>query len=491
MKYREFSKKVAIYACVGTLVVGSMAGTGTLIVNAAAPSGVENVLADSSAIKITDLIKVWDQQGDTDSGWVYMGSAACKSETPDYKYLKITYKGDSTAFDLLRWIFNDKEDKEGEEIGTYWFRENAEGTLKTVGDKEIPSPTDKEQTVYIDLAASGVDLSNGLGRIHMHGEKGKGSFEITDAELLKETPDILLTGDENGQSSMVKKFSGMKDRDGKFTDKYKYQGYVTIADYTSDYRYLVFTYSGDISRFRIQFADVDESGNADIDPKFYWFDKSIDENDENKHLVSADGKDFELKGEGKTVVVDLVASGIDIEKYHSGFHMHCDGFDQHGEPEIGSARLAMTPDKKAIDVMPSKPAAEETTTVKTEETTTVKTEETTTVKKDDGKVNVEKPAAVKIKSATKAKASKKAKITIRKVSKATGYTYQISTKKNFKKKSIILKKNTKKTKVTLTSKKLKKNAKYYVRVRAYRKVAGKTYAGKWSKVKPIKVKKTK
>ena len=60
------------------------------------------------------------------------------------------------------------------------------------------------------------------------------------------------------------------------------------------------------------------------------------------------------------------------------------------------------------------------------------------------------------------------------------YTVQVSTSKKFKK--VLYKKTVKKTKVTLSSKKLKNKKKLYVRVKA-------VGAKKWSKVIKIKVKK--
>ena len=74
----------------------------------------------------------------------------------------------------------------------------------------------------------------------------------------------------------------------------------------------------------------------------------------------------------------------------------------------------------------------------------------------------------------------------KKVSKASGYTIQVALNKNFNKgvKKATVKKYTNKGKVI---KKLKKGKKYYVRVRAYRVVKGKTYNGAWSKVKTVKV----
>lgn len=79
---------------------------------------------------------------------------------------------------------------------------------------------------------------------------------------------------------------------------------------------------------------------------------------------------------------------------------------------------------------------------------------------------------------------KKLKVSFKKVSNATGYQISYSTSKKFKKATT---KKTKKTSYTL--KKLKKEKKYYVRVRAYRTVNGNTYYGSYSAVRCVKVKK--
>ena len=79
---------------------------------------------------------------------------------------------------------------------------------------------------------------------------------------------------------------------------------------------------------------------------------------------------------------------------------------------------------------------------------------------------------------------KKIKVTFKKVSKATGYQITYSTSKKFKKaKSVTT------AKTTHTIKKLKKKKTYYVKVRAYQIVDGKTYYGSYSSVKKIKIKK--
>lgn len=96
---------------------------------------------------------------------------------------------------------------------------------------------------------------------------------------------------------------------------------------------------------------------------------------------------------------------------------------------------------------------------------------------------VNTPKKVKIKLA---KSTKQKKITYKwKKVNCTGYQYQWSTSKNFKKN--YLTKTTKNTSVTIKTSKSKKT--YYVRVRAYVKHPnGTKYYGKWSTVKKVKVK---
>lgn len=92
------------------------------------------------------------------------------------------------------------------------------------------------------------------------------------------------------------------------------------------------------------------------------------------------------------------------------------------------------------------------------------------------------PKKQNIKSVKGAKGAFTVKYT--KDSKATGYVIQYSKQKNFKsKKSIAVKKN------SVVSKKIKaKKGKYYVRVRSYKKVDGKTIYGAYSKAKTVTVK---
>ena len=74
----------------------------------------------------------------------------------------------------------------------------------------------------------------------------------------------------------------------------------------------------------------------------------------------------------------------------------------------------------------------------------------------------------------------------KKISRATGYEFRYSTDQKFRK-NVKTKKVTKYKKNGLKIRKLKKKKKYYVQVRAYRTVKGKTYRGKWSAAKSVKV----
>lgn len=111
--------------------------------------------------------------------------------------------------------------------------------------------------------------------------------------------------------------------------------------------------------------------------------------------------------------------------------------------------------------------------------TTTKESETTA-----GNISVGK---TKVKKVTKKLLSKKAKISLKRISGAQ-YQVKVSATKKFKAKDTITKKVTKAT-LTINNKKIKSKKVLYVKARAYRVVDGKTYYGNWSKVKRVKVKK--
>lgn len=86
-------------------------------------------------------------------------------------------------------------------------------------------------------------------------------------------------------------------------------------------------------------------------------------------------------------------------------------------------------------------------------------------------------------------ASKGFTVRWKKVSKsASGYQIQYATSGKFTKKTTFSKTVKKASTTKLTVKKLKSKKKYYVRVRTYKKVNGKTYYSNWSKVKSVSTK---
>lgn len=99
---------------------------------------------------------------------------------------------------------------------------------------------------------------------------------------------------------------------------------------------------------------------------------------------------------------------------------------------------------------------------------------------------VKTPGKTKVTKASKKYKDKKVKISLKKISTASKYEVQFSTTKKFKK--VLYKKTIKKNTSTLTSKKLSKKKKLYIRARAIKTVGKKNYVGKWSVVKKVSVK---
>lgn len=134
-------------------------------------------------------------------GWAYVGD--CSS---DYKYLKITYKGDSTSLEEVRL---ELVEPDGDPNGPgylqkiIWFGDNEEGTFQTIDGGMVPAPTDKEQTAIIDLEKSGYDLSHGIRAFHIHTTPGKGKVTFTDARLMTSIP-----SDAKGSGSSSTSTSG-------------------------------------------------------------------------------------------------------------------------------------------------------------------------------------------------------------------------------------------------------------------------------------------
>lgn len=116
--------------------------------------------------------------------------------------------------------------------------------------------------------------------------------------------DIVLDGD-NGESAFIGEYSATAN------NGYKYLGFATTKEATSDYKYLQFTYTGDIKYLRLEF----ETEGGDLAGP-YWMTT-----DQMNHLKTVDGSAIPTTGNNTTVVIDLSASGISVGDYW-GFHIH-------------------------------------------------------------------------------------------------------------------------------------------------------------------------
>jgi len=161
-------------------------------------------------------------------------------------------------------------------------------------------------------------------------------------------------------------------------------------------------------------------------------------------------------------------------------------YSEYKEPTTTAAAETTTP--VAVETTTTT-AAVETTTTKAVETTTNTNAQTTTKKQPS---QTTKESSVKVgkavvKKAIKKKNAKKISLTLKRVKGATKYNVQIAKDKNFKK--TIVTKTTKKLTYSVSNSKFKKAKKLYARAKAIVVKGEKTYQGKWSKPKQVKIKK--
>lgn len=478
---RKSFKKFVAYACVATMMFTGVAGSN---VKADVESSEESITEVSLQLGQDGVDKIGPQE--VPAGYAYQGGFSIPDTVnSSFTLLEITYKGDIST---IRF---------GSDEGTFWFANNPEGSFKTADDSEIVLNAETETTVLIDLAKTGVSYKAGdFVHVHAGGENaftyefvsvklisnGQASEEESNSETTGEEEietsgqgredDIILNGDENGQSSMIKNFPTVKAA-------YKYLGFATLKEPTAEYKYFILTYAGDITSIRFEFSFVNESGDDVEKAGPYWFNPEGQE----YFFVTADGSDIPLDGgKGTTVVIDLEKSGIDISKYNS-VHMHA-GYGSEAKEfdfRIGMARLSKSAETSSDD------------TIKPVETTTKKTTTTTPTTTTTAAAAVKKPAKAVVKKATKKKSAKSISLKIKKVKNAKGYEVAVYTsKKNASKnkKAVVKNKKVKKLSVKISSKKLKNKKKLFVKVRAYvLNAKGKKVYGSWSKVKKVRIKK--
>lgn len=144
--------------------------------------------------------------------------------------------------------------------------------------------------------------------------------------------DIVLDGD-GGASSLIGEYKASGS-------EYKYLGFATTKEATSDYKYLQITYKGDISCLRIEFNREDDSNEGP-----YWFNPD----GQTLFFQTVDGSEIPLNPTKETTItLDLAAIGIDIGEFR-GMHLHyLDPNVQEGSFTISDARFK-TSDPKASE----------------------------------------------------------------------------------------------------------------------------------------------
>lgn len=179
-------------------------------------------------------------------------------------------------------------------------------------------------------------------------------------------------------------------------------------------------------------------------------------------------------------------------------------YSEYEEPTTNPTTTAEpTSENETTPVVETTPSVEttpeiETATEKTETTPAVETTKPqesntnaqTTTKKQPSQTT--KKSSVKVgkavvKKAIKKKNAKKISLTLKRVKGATKYKVQIAKDKKFKK--TIVTKTTKKLTYSVSNSKFKKAKKLYARAKAIVVKGKKTYQGKWSKPKQVKIKK--
>ena len=169
-------------------------------------------------------------------------------------------------------------------------------------------------------------------------------------------------------------------------------------------------------------------------------------------------------------------------------------YSEYEEPTTNPTTTAENETTPSVETTPEI----ETTTEKTETTSAVETTkpqesntnaQTTTKKQpsqttEKSSVNVGKAV---VKKAIKKKNAKKISLTLKRVKGATKYKVQIAKDKKFKK--TIVTKTTKKLTYSVSNSKFIKAKKLYARAKAIVVKGEKTYQGKWSKPKQVKIKK--
>ena len=127
---------------------------------------------------------------------------------------------------------------------------------------------------------------------------------------------------------------------------YKWQKNATVSDtISSSMKYLVVTYTGDITSMRL-------GDNANPPTAVYWFNPTQKDDGTNKPFVTVAGTSASDSTTKNTIVIDLAATGAS-PSFFTSFHVHTGATGAAGTVDITQAWLT--------DTIPTMPGEEETT----------------------------------------------------------------------------------------------------------------------------------
>ncbi len=246
--------------------------------------------AAGSSLQYTDEVLAADFPGKEltagGEGYAYVGWIN-GSVGKGHRYMELTVEGDISQ---LRF--------EMAGSGVFWASENAEGTLLDKNGNKL-SQLSGAQTVLIDLVASGVNIG-ALADIHVHNNFAAAGdvLKITSIRFAKELPPALNWGEE----ALAADFPGKELTAGG--PGYAYVGWIN-GSVGKGCRYMQLEVEGDISLLRI------EMGGG-----VYWAKENA-----QGTLKDYSGQNLAVHSGKQTLVIDLLASGVDINKL-ADIHIH-------------------------------------------------------------------------------------------------------------------------------------------------------------------------
>ncbi|MDD6356819.1 MAG: glycosyl hydrolase family 18 protein [Bacteroidales bacterium] len=221
----------------------------------------------------------------------------------------------------------------------YYIRNNESGDYKLTLNLAAGDTRWNAESISVKLD------NKTVATVPVNGSTGWETFIAHTADFaISSTGLHTLTLTVNGGACNINDFSFAKITDtpagddvtlesfeGQYTwgTEYKYQKECTVDGASSDHKYLVLTYTGDITSMRLQ-KGPGEGG------KVVWFA----ENNEGS-FRTANNEIVPAVGNNTTVVIDLQKSGIDAS-FFSDFHVHTGDTGAAGSVNILSAYLTET-----------------------------------------------------------------------------------------------------------------------------------------------------